>query len=170
MTEIIESYVAVGPLAEALDDVRRSAQQLLAEVTTPPKALRIRAGDVCLELEWTGPTDVYGVQDSSDAAPRPARRTADPACDSPPAGGGHVHFCSPTVGTFYRSPQPGAVPFVAEGDQVRRGQQIGIVEAMKLMIPLEAEFDGQLARVLVEDNTPVEFGARLFAFVPEPAG
>ena len=63
-----------------------------------------------------------------------------------------------TVGVFYRSPEPGTPPFVSEGDVVTAGQQIGIVEAMKLMIPLEADRGGRVVAVLARDGESVEHG------------
>jgi acetyl-CoA carboxylase biotin carboxyl carrier protein len=70
---------------------------------------------------------------------------------------------SPIVGTFYRSPEPGARSFVEVGDDVRKGQVLCIIEAMKLMNEIECDCDGQLAAVYVENGKPVQFGDRLFA-------
>ncbi|WP_330181269.1 hypothetical protein OHB26_33580 [Nocardia sp. NBC_01503] len=69
-----------------------------------------------------------------------------------------------TVGVFYRSSEPGAAPFVAEGDPVRAGQQVGIVEAMKLMIPIQAGKEGVVAEFLVADGEAVEHGQPLIVF------
>ncbi|MGA8116842.1 MAG: biotin/lipoyl-containing protein, partial [Actinocatenispora sp.] len=70
---------------------------------------------------------------------------------------------APMVGVFYRAPSPGAAPFVAEGDVIAPGQQVGIVEAMKLMIPVEADRSARITQILVEDGDPVEFATPLFA-------
>ncbi len=70
---------------------------------------------------------------------------------------------SPIVGTFYRSSEPGARAFVEVGDQVKRGQVLCIIEAMKLMNEIESDCDGELAAVYVENGKPVQFGDRLFA-------
>ena len=67
------------------------------------------------------------------------------------------------VGVFYRSPEPGADPFVREGDVVTTGQQIAIIEAMKLMLPVEAERAGRIVEVLKGDGESVEYGEPLFA-------
>jgi acetyl-CoA carboxylase biotin carboxyl carrier protein len=64
---------------------------------------------------------------------------------------------------FYRCPEPGADPFVREGDVVTTGQQIAIIEAMKLMLPVEAERAGRIVEVLKGDGEPVEYGEPLFA-------
>ncbi|MFJ4657422.1 acetyl-CoA carboxylase biotin carboxyl carrier protein [Nocardia sp. NPDC088792] len=69
-----------------------------------------------------------------------------------------------TVGVFYRASEPGAAPFVTEGDPVRAGQQVAIVEAMKLMIPVTAAREGVVAEFLVEDGESVEHGQPLIVF------
>lgn len=69
---------------------------------------------------------------------------------------------SPFVGTFYRAPSPTADPYVREGQVVKRGDVLCIIEAMKLMNEIEAEFPGKIVSVLVENGQPVEFGEPLF--------
>lgn len=69
---------------------------------------------------------------------------------------------SPLVGTFYAAPAEDAVPFVTEGSEVKKGQTLGIVEAMKLMNEIESEFEGKVAEILVENGQMVEFGQPLF--------
>jgi acetyl-CoA carboxylase biotin carboxyl carrier protein len=73
---------------------------------------------------------------------------------------------SPIVGTFYRAAEPGAKPFVELGDQVRKGQVICIIEAMKLMNEITAESDGELVKAYVENGQAVQYGERLFAIKP----
>jgi acetyl-CoA carboxylase biotin carboxyl carrier protein len=73
---------------------------------------------------------------------------------------------SPMVGTFYRSPDPTAAPFVDVGDTVKKGQTLCIVEAMKLMNEIESDVDGTIVDVFVENAKPVEFGQKLFAVKP----
>jgi acetyl-CoA carboxylase biotin carboxyl carrier protein len=70
---------------------------------------------------------------------------------------------SPIVGTFYRSSEPGARPFVEVGDSVKRGQVLCIIEAMKLMNEIESDCDGELSAIYVENGKAVQFGDRLFA-------
>jgi acetyl-CoA carboxylase biotin carboxyl carrier protein len=70
---------------------------------------------------------------------------------------------SPIVGTFYRSPSPGAPSFVEVGTIVRKGQVLCIIEAMKLMNEIESEYDGEVVTVYVENGQPVQYGERLFA-------
>ena len=70
------------------------------------------------------------------------------------------------VGTFYRSPEPGAEPYVKVGSRVTSGQTLCIIEAMKIMNELESEVTGQVREILVEDAQPVEFGQVLFRVEP----
>jgi acetyl-CoA carboxylase biotin carboxyl carrier protein len=79
---------------------------------------------------------------------------------------GLVTITSPIVGTFYRSPSPDADPYVEEGDYVKKGQVLCIVEAMKLMNEIESEADGRIMRILVESTKPVEYGQPLFLIDP----
>ena len=69
---------------------------------------------------------------------------------------------SPLVGTFYAAPSPGAEPFVTVGDAVKKGQVLGIVEAMKLMNEIESEYDGIVKAILIEDGNLVEYGQTMF--------
>jgi acetyl-CoA carboxylase biotin carboxyl carrier protein len=77
-----------------------------------------------------------------------------------------VEVKSPMVGTFYRSPEPGAEPYVKAGTRVTSGQTLCIIEAMKIMNELESEVAGVVREVLVEDAQPVEFGQVLFRVEP----
>ncbi len=70
---------------------------------------------------------------------------------------------SPIVGTFYRTPEPNAPPFVNVGDHVRKNQVLCIIEAMKLMNEIVSEYDGEIVEVFVESGQPVQYGERLFA-------
>jgi acetyl-CoA carboxylase biotin carboxyl carrier protein len=70
---------------------------------------------------------------------------------------------SPIVGTFFRSPEPGAPAFVDVGSQVKKGQVLCIIEAMKLMNEIDSEYDGEVTNVYVENGQPVQYGERLFA-------
>lgn len=80
---------------------------------------------------------------------------------------GLVTITSPIVGTFYRSPSPDADPYVEEGDFVKKGQVLCIVEAMKLMNEIESEVDGQVVKILAESTKPVEYGQALFRIDPK---
>ncbi len=91
----------------------------------------------------------------------------------PPAAGAEetkrddgVLIRAPIVGTFYRSPAPEAKPYVEVGDAVKKGQIIGLIEAMKLMNEIESEADGRVAEILAENAKPVEYGTPLFRIEP----
>jgi acetyl-CoA carboxylase biotin carboxyl carrier protein len=94
---------------------------------------------------------------------------ATPAAQAAEEGGGAggaqtrlIEVKSPMVGTFYRSPEPGAEPYVKAGSRVSSGQTLCIIEAMKIMNELESEVSGVVREVLVEDAQPVEFGQVFF--------
>jgi acetyl-CoA carboxylase biotin carboxyl carrier protein len=72
---------------------------------------------------------------------------------------------SPMVGTFYRSPSPGAKPFIEVGQMVKPGDTLCIIEAMKLLNEIEAEVAGEVKEILVENGQPVEYGQPLFVIV-----
>jgi acetyl-CoA carboxylase biotin carboxyl carrier protein len=110
------------------------------------------------------------------ASPAPAR------AEAPAHGQGHVappeaprpaapiaslkEIKSPMVGTYYASPEPGADPYLKVGARVSPGQTVCIIEAMKIMNEIEAEFGGVIREVCVEDAQPVEFGQVLFRVDP----
>ena len=73
---------------------------------------------------------------------------------------------SPMVGTFYKSPEPGAPAYVSVGTRVSKGQILCIIEAMKIMNEIEAEVSGVIREVCVEDATPVEYGQVLYRVDP----
>ena len=92
------------------------------------------------------------------AAPAPA---ASPAAAPAPAQAALPTITSPMVGTFYRAPSPGAAPFIEVGDTVKKGQVIGIIEAMKLLNEVEADKDGVVQAFAAENGQPVEYGQPL---------
>jgi acetyl-CoA carboxylase biotin carboxyl carrier protein len=105
------------------------------------------------------------------APPVPANAAASPAAAPPPAAPAAVDepamdlavVKSPIVGTFYRSPEPGAPSFVEIGDRVKKDQVLCIIEAMKLMNEITSEYEGELTSAYVENGKPVQYGERLFA-------
>lgn len=82
------------------------------------------------------------------------------------ANGNEVVIKSPMIGTFYRSAGPDKPPFVSIGDEVKAGQTVCIIEAMKLFNEIEAEMSGKITKVLVDDASPVEYDQRLFVIEP----
>jgi acetyl-CoA carboxylase biotin carboxyl carrier protein len=93
------------------------------------------------------------------AAPAPAAPSAE-AAPAPAARGQQV--TAPMVGTFYSGPAPGAKPFVEIGTEVKPGDTLCVIEAMKMMNQIESEVAGRIVSILVENGSPVEFGQALF--------
>ncbi|WP_457673187.1 acetyl-CoA carboxylase biotin carboxyl carrier protein [Thiolapillus sp.] len=90
-----------------------------------------------------------------------AASTAEPEEAGEPELEGHV-IRSPMVGTFYRAPNPGAKPFVTEGQSVNAGDTLCIIEAMKILNQIESDKAGVVKRILVENGQPVEYNQPLF--------
>ena len=78
----------------------------------------------------------------------------------------YVEINSPMIGTFYRAPSPDVDPFVSEGDYVKVGQTVCIIEAMKLFNEIESEVSGKVVKILVDDSSPVEFDQPLYLVDP----
>ncbi|HEX7786959.1 MAG TPA: acetyl-CoA carboxylase biotin carboxyl carrier protein [Methylomirabilota bacterium] len=135
--------------------------------------LAVRHNLAELEVEAAG-TRIRIVREHAPAAvaPRADREPAAMAVPQAPT----VELAEPTthlvpveapmVGTFYRAPKPDAPPFVVEGDVVKEGQVLCIVEAMKLMNEIEAKVAGRIVKVVAENGQPVEFGQPLFLVEP----
>jgi acetyl-CoA carboxylase biotin carboxyl carrier protein len=143
--------------ADLLERVRE-AMVLLAGLPRSPEQLRIRVRGIEMELGWAAP-----------AVPGPVATLVVPADPQPVSldrAPIRPRVTAPIVGTFYRCPEPGAQPFVEVGDPVKPGQQVAIVEAMKLMVPVEADADGVIADILIEDGQPVAYGEALFELDP----
>ena len=156
MTESLESIND-----ELLSSVCAQAARLAASQRVPPQLVRVQAGDIAVEIAWpevqgpAGPEALPG--------PRPEAPPDDPAVLDDEERRSYV--CAPTVGRFYHCPSPGAPPFVTVGDRITAGQQVGILEAMKLMMPVTAEAAGIVECVLADNEAQVEYGERLVALV-----
>lgn len=152
--------------SDLLERVRNTAM-LLAGLSRSPGRLRVRAGAITVELEWATPEPApSGLQPAAGVltAESPAGADVTTSRRAPAI----PRITAPTVGTFYRRPEPGAAAYVELGDQVKPGQQVAIVEVMKLMLPVEADTAGVIAKVLAEDGQPVEYGQALFVLDPGP--
>ncbi len=105
------------------------------------------------------------VAPAAPAPPPPVSGSPAPsppaAADTPPEPDGY-RVTAPMVGTFYRAPNPGAKPFVEVGQTVEVGETLCIIEAMKMLNPIEAEQGGTIRDILVENGNPVEYGQPLF--------
>ena len=142
-------------------EIRRLAELLreygLTEVEVEQEGVRVR-----LRREHAGP-----VPAPTAAAASAAPAQVDAVAAMPAASQAHLLTIeAPMVGTFYRAPSPDAQPFVREGDRVKKGQVVCIVEAMKLMNEIESKVAGRVMKVLVENAQPVEYGQPLFLLEP----
>ncbi|MEY2595776.1 MAG: acetyl-CoA carboxylase biotin carboxyl carrier protein [Bacteroidota bacterium] len=99
------------------------------------------------------------------AAPAPSAPAA-PKAAAPAAADNLLTIKSPMIGTFYRRPSPDKSNFVEEGDEVKNGKVVCIIEAMKLFNEIESEVSGRIVKILVEDSTPVEYDQPLFLVEP----
>lgn len=100
---------------------------------------------------------------SAAAAPAaPAAPAANPAADLPPGG---VIIAAPNIGTFYRSPKPGSAPYVEVGDTIAAGDELCLIEVMKLFTALKSDTGGRIHSILVDDGIMVEGGQPLFVVV-----
>lgn len=145
-----------GVLTALSDNVLR----LLAGFPSAPQALRIRVGEVTLEAEWPLAAESTA---SGHAGPRADSRSEKTLAnlDIDPAT---RHAVAPMVGVFYRAPEPGAASFVEAGSTVKAGDQVGIVEAMKLMVPVRVDDDGTVLEFLKENGESVEYGEPLITY------
>jgi acetyl-CoA carboxylase biotin carboxyl carrier protein len=145
----------VEPIADApnrIDELCRCAARLVESTQRPLKSLRLRSGNLVVELEWCLP----------DGHAEPLGPVAAGALPEPAPQDSSYIVHAPLVGTFYRAPSPDAPPFVDIGQQVVAGQQLAIVEAMKLMNAVQVDRPGIVVDVLVADGSAVEYGEALF--------
>jgi len=147
-----------------LGDVCQHAAQLISAANARLLRLSVRAGDIVVELEWPPPATCTA--ESHRALPAAAE--PEPGAAAEP--GSLYYIRAEMVGTFYLAPEPGAEPFVSVGDEVKMGQQIAILEVMKLMTPVAADRAGRVVDVLIGDGTPVEYGTSLIALDTSGAG
>ena len=119
------------------------------------------------QVQQAAAPQVIAPQAAPSASQTTAPATVESAATAPGAPAADEHIIkSPIVGTFYAGASPEAGPFVHAGDFVESGQTVCIIEAMKLMNEIEADISGEVARVLVENGQPVEYGEPLFALRP----
>ena len=147
----------------------------LSEIEIEHEGLRLKirkngAGPAVVALPAASAVPV-AISSTASAAPSPAAAaTSMPSVAvSEAAPDAEVELAvvkSPIVGTFYRSPEPGAPSFVEIGSTVKKGQVLCIIEAMKLMNEIDSEYDGEIINIYVENGQPVEFGQPLFRIGP----
>ena len=127
--------------------------------------VKIKNGDFSIELQKGFENNCTTTVVSSPVASSPAisvpAQSETPVAQKEEATSAES-IKSPMVGTFYKAPAPGAEPFVKVGTVVKKGQTVGIIEAMKIMNEIEADFDCRIVEILIEDGQPVEFDMPLF--------
>ena len=134
--------------------MKREKKLVSAAVPAAEAGAQSAAASGILSAASSGMSAVYG-QNAGNLAANPASMEASGVSSD------QVVTC-PLVGTFYSAPSPDAEDFVKVGDTVKKGQVLGIVEAMKLMNEIESEFDGVVEAVLVKNEEVVEYGQPLF--------
>ncbi|MDP4826820.1 MAG: acetyl-CoA carboxylase biotin carboxyl carrier protein [Flavobacteriales bacterium] len=100
------------------------------------------------------------------AAPAPAAAPAAPAAAPAAESNNYIEIKSPMIGTFYRKPAPDKPLFVEVGDTIKPGDVLCVIEAMKLFNEIEAEISGKVVKILVDDNSPIEYDQPLFLVDP----
>lgn len=133
--------------------------------------LKITDENFTISLEKNGATS-HKVASIDSAPPAPVQNISVDVADTAPAkqvanasqkaGVSTDTIISPMVGTFYRAPSPDSAPYVNVGDKVKKGQTIAIIEAMKIMNEIEAEFDCKIIDIIPSDAQSVEFNSELF--------
>ena len=141
-----ESGIAEIEIKEGEEAVRISRMPTGAAA---PQPLPVAAHAATLPAAAAGPAPA--------AAPPPA----EGAAGAKPKANEHV-ITAPMVGTFYASPSPGAKPFVELGDEIKLGQVLCVIEAMKMMNQIEADRAGRITSIMARSGDPVEFGQPLF--------
>ena len=144
--------------ADVADLVRRVGEVLDELRLTEAE---VSCGDLRVRVQRAAPAAAPG---PVAAAPAPAGIPDSVVIVERP--GAMATIESPMVGTFYRASSPSAAPYVGEGDLVKEGQIVCIIEAMKLMNEIEAKVAGRVAKILVENGQPVEYGQALFLIEP----
>lgn len=125
--------------------------------------LKIKDKDFEIEIKKYGAdSENVATQIPVMQAPQPVPSVNVVVNDKPASKATMDTIDSPMVGTFYKAPSPGANAFVSVGQVVHKGETIGIIEAMKIMNEIEAEFDCRIKKALVEDGQPVEYAMALF--------
>ena len=117
---------------------------------------------VTVAVPAAAPASVSAAAPGMTIAAAPALQAAEETAGESQAEMSGKVVTSPLVGTFYSASSPDAEPFVKEGDTVKKGQVLGIIEAMKLMNEIESEYDGVVEAVLVNNEEVVEYGQPLF--------
>jgi acetyl-CoA carboxylase biotin carboxyl carrier protein len=144
--------------AAAVVDVVRELSTVLAQLGLTE--VEVTWGGTTVRVQRSAPTASVAHGAAPPLAPAATVSITEPAEQS------RVTVEAPIVGTFYRASAPNAEPYVREGDVVKQGQIVCIIEAMKLMNEIESKVGGRIVSILVENGQPVEYGQPLFSIDP----
>ncbi|MBC7320803.1 acetyl-CoA carboxylase biotin carboxyl carrier protein [bacterium] len=133
----------------------------LVDIVSHSNIEELRIGDKEIKITIKKSTKPYKIQE----VPQIKEEVREPSSEDRESEKG-LFITSPIVGTFYRAPKPDAPPFVEVGDEVKVGQTLCIIEAMKLMNEVKSEYNGIVKQILVENGEPVEYGQPLFIIEP----
>ncbi|WP_306533130.1 acetyl-CoA carboxylase biotin carboxyl carrier protein [Geobacter sp.] len=138
------------------------------ELEAAEEKIRIKRGCAAPVVQYQAPQQMIAMPQQMVQAVAPAAVAAPsaPAETAAPAAAKGNEITSPIVGTFYRAPAPDAAPYAEVGQIVEKGQVLCIVEAMKLMNEIEAEYRCKIVQICKENAQPVEFGEALFIVEP----
>lgn len=148
-------------------DIRKVKKLIELLESSDLAELEIKEGEESIRISRQSSHLAPPAPASAPPPPIPAQTQAppQPASDidghGPQTPAGH-QVKAPMVGTFYRAPSPSAKPFVEVGQTIAKGQTLCIIEAMKMMNPIESEVDGTIVAIMVENGEPVEYGQLLF--------
>jgi acetyl-CoA carboxylase biotin carboxyl carrier protein len=163
-------FAEVGSVLEA---VCRNVTELAKAAPKPPSRIRMEDGQTRVEVEWHHAPHHAEVPHAPAAQPAASVATVTTSAGPGPAAGEpadtRTYVRSPIVGTFYHAGAPDAPPFVQVGDVVQPGQQVGVLEAMKMMSSVAADQGGRVVEVLAGNAQRVEFDQPLIALEPVTA-
>jgi acetyl-CoA carboxylase biotin carboxyl carrier protein len=150
-------FIAKSGLAE----VKIETDEFKLSIKKDADAAKIRVVEAAPAVAPSNPAPSVAASDSSQQPAAPAQPAKEDTSKL-------IEVKSPMIGTFYRTANPDADPFVNVGDTITAGQTVCIIEAMKLFNEIESEVSGKIVKVLVENATPVEYDQPLF--LVDPAG
>ena len=159
MTSKSKSFSTETKLVQELATIFDEKELTELELETDDISIRLSRGQTGQQIA-TMPQQVMPLPHNKRTVKVPAPALASEASATPASADLSTHegaVLSPMVGTVYRAPEPGAADFINEGDAVKKGQTLFIVEAMKVMNPIIAPSDGKVIRILVDNAQPIEF-------------
>ena len=160
-----KNVAASGASASSDDRLLDLARRLAAVVSELGLSeIEVESAGLKLRVQRTAVSAVAAAAATPAAPPATSERPI--VADAVPLSAS-ISIEAPMVGTFYRASSPTAEPYVREGDMVKEGQILCIIEAMKLMNEIESKAAGRVAKILVENGQPVEYGQPLFVLEPQ---